>query len=58
VAVVDTVTGRQVGFIEFQGDVAEVFDVQVLPGITNPAVIGLQKETVQKACLIGPERPL
>jgi uncharacterized protein (TIGR03032 family) len=58
VAVVDTVTGRQVGFIEFQGIVTEVFDIQLLPGICNPAVVGLQKETLRKACLIAPERPL
>lgn len=58
VAVVDTAAGKQVGFIEFQGAIGEVFDVQVLPGIINPAVVGLQKETVQTACVVGPERPI
>ena len=58
VYVVDLRNGETVAFIEFEGTVEEVFDVQVLPGIRNPAVVGLQKKTIQRACVIGPETAL
>jgi hypothetical protein len=44
--VVDVLSGQTVGFLEFQGGVTELFDVQVLPGIRFPAVVGFQKETI------------
>ncbi|MCA9149422.1 MAG: TIGR03032 family protein [Planctomycetales bacterium] len=53
--IVDTRTGETVGFIEFEKTIEEVFDVQVLTGIRRPAVVGLQKPTIQKACVVGPE---
>lgn len=53
--VVDTRNGQTAGFIEFEKTIDEIFDVQVLPGIRNPAVIGFNKETIQRACVIGPE---
>jgi len=53
--VIDTRSGQTAGFIEFEWTIDEVFDVQVLPGIHNPAVIGFNKETIQRACVIGPE---
>ena len=42
----------------FQKTIDDVFDVQVLAGIRHPAVIGFKKETIQRACVIGPETPL
>ncbi len=58
VAIVDTIAGRQVGLIEFLGDVREVFDVQLLPGATWPAVISLEKDLVQHASVVGPEQSM
>lgn len=57
VAVVDTIAGRQVGLIEFEESIREVFDVALLPGVRWPAVVGLEKETIQHASVIGPEMP-
>ncbi len=58
VSVVDLRSGTVVAFIEFEGTVEEVFDVQLLPRFRFPAVVGLQKKTIQRACVIGPETPL
>jgi len=58
VAIVDIVTGRQVGLIEFLGSVREVFDVQLLAGARWPSVVGLEKELVQQSSIVGPERGL
>jgi uncharacterized protein (TIGR03032 family) len=55
VTVVDLQTGSLCGFIDFEGIVEEIFDVQLLPGIRFPQIVGLQKDTIQRACLIGPE---
>ncbi len=39
-AIVDLQTAKQVGLLEFQRGVDEIFDVQVLPGIRNPYFSG------------------
>jgi uncharacterized protein (TIGR03032 family) len=61
--VVEMETGRVAAFLKFEAGVDEVFDVQVLPGILHPAVIGLQKETIRDTfvlprdfCPHGPQR--
>jgi uncharacterized protein (TIGR03032 family) len=58
VAVVDIRNGRVVGMIEFESTVQELFDVQLLPGVRFPAVVGFNKETIQCACVIAPEREI
>ena len=40
VAVVDLASGRQVALLEFQSSIEEVFDVQVLPGVRSPLILG------------------
>lgn len=55
IGVVDLHKGSLCGFIEFEGIVEEIFDVQLLSGIRFPQVVGLQKDAIQRACLIGPE---
>ncbi len=54
VAIVDTAAGRQVGMIEFLDSVREIFDVQFLPGLQWPAVVGLEKEIVRDCSVVGP----
>jgi hypothetical protein len=46
VAAVDLCTGGLVGLLEFRTAVEEIFDVQVLPGMHFPEVIGFQQEAV------------
>jgi uncharacterized protein (TIGR03032 family) len=52
VAVVDVRAGRVVARLEFQTAVEEIFDVQLLPGLRFPEVIGLQKEAVQHTFVV------
>jgi uncharacterized protein (TIGR03032 family) len=40
VAIVDLVSGKPIGYLEFKTGVDEIFDVQVLPGIRFPAFSG------------------
>ncbi len=54
VAVVDLRSGGVVGFLEFQTAVEEIFDVQLLPGLRFPEVIGFQKDEVQHTFVIPP----
>jgi uncharacterized protein (TIGR03032 family) len=56
VAVVDISTGKTVAMLEFQTAVEEIFDVQLLPGIRFPEVVGFQKETLDNTFIIPPER--
>jgi uncharacterized protein (TIGR03032 family) len=55
VAVVDLQNGRLVSFLEFQTAVEEIFDVQVLPGLCFPEVIGFQKEAIHHTFIVPPE---
>lgn len=41
VYVIDLRTGQTVAFLRFEGDVREIFDVQVLPGIRYPELLEL-----------------
>jgi uncharacterized protein (TIGR03032 family) len=52
VAVVDLRHGQVVAFLEFQTAVEEIFDVQVLPGVCFPEVIGFQQETIQHTFIV------
>jgi len=52
VAAVDCRTGRVVASLEFETAVEEIFDVQLLPGLRFPEVIGFQKDTVQHTFVI------
>jgi uncharacterized protein (TIGR03032 family) len=52
VAVVDLRDGRAVAMLEFQTAVEEIFDVQVLPGLRFPEVIGFQKEAIQHTFIV------
>jgi hypothetical protein len=58
VAVVDLRSGRPVGLLEFQSAVEEIFDVQLLPGLRFPEVVGFQKEAIQHTFVVPTERPL
>src|SRR5262249_32580225 len=55
VAVVDLRSGRVSAFLEFQTAVEEIFDVQLLPGLRFPEVIGFQQETIQHTFIVPRE---
>ncbi len=54
VAVVDLQNGRLVAMLEFQTAVEEIFDVQLLPGVRFPEVIGFQKDAIQHTFVVPP----
>ncbi len=57
VAVVDLRSGRVIALLEFQTAVEEIFDVQLLPGLRFPEVIGFQQETIQHTFVVPRESP-
>jgi uncharacterized protein (TIGR03032 family) len=57
VAVVDLRSGQVIAFLEFQTAVEEIFDVQLLPGLRFPEVIGFQQETIQHTFVVPPGLP-
>jgi uncharacterized protein (TIGR03032 family) len=59
VAAVDLRSGQVAGLLEFETAVEEIFDVQLLPGLRFPEVVGFQKETVHHTFVIpGLTQPL
>ena len=55
IGVVDLRNGRVIAFLEFQTAVEEIFDVQLLPGLHFPEVLGFQKEAVQHTFVVPPK---
>lgn len=56
IAVVDLRSGQLIASLDFQTAVEEIFDVQLLPGIRFPEVMGFQKDTLLHTFIIPPER--
>ena len=60
IGVVDLRSGRVIAFLKFQTAVEEIFDVQLLPRLRFPEVIGFQQETIQHTFVVplvpGPDR--
>ncbi len=52
VAVVDVRTGQVIASLEFQTAVEEIFDVQLLPGLRFPEVIGFQHDAIQHTFVV------
>jgi hypothetical protein len=50
--VVDLRTGQMTALLEFQTAVEEIFDVQVLPGLRFPEVVGFQKDAIQHTFIV------
>lgn len=51
--IVDTRTGRTVGFVRFEGEVQEIFAVHVLPGLRYPDIMN-EAEELLESCIILP----
>ena len=54
IAVIDLVRGQMIGLLEFQTAVEEIFDVQLLPGVRFPEVIGFQHEAINHTFVVPP----
>jgi uncharacterized protein (TIGR03032 family) len=54
VAAVDLRDGRLIGLLEFQTAIDEIFDVQLLPHVRFPEVVGFQQETVNHTFVVPP----
>jgi uncharacterized protein (TIGR03032 family) len=52
VAVIDLRTGQSVAMLDFQTAVEEIFDVQLLPGIRFPQIVGFQNESLHHTFVI------
>src|SRR4051794_28826530 len=59
VAVVDLRGGQVIALLEFQTAVEEIFDVQLVPGLRFPEVIGFQNEAIRHMFVVpaGPPAP-
>jgi uncharacterized protein (TIGR03032 family) len=55
VAVVDLRSGQSIALLEFQTAVEEIFDVQLLPGVRFPEVLGFQKDAIQHTFIVPRE---
>ncbi len=54
--VVDTRTGDTVEWLRLEGVVRELFDVAVVPGVRNPAAIGVRTDEIQRVISIEEEQ--
>jgi uncharacterized protein (TIGR03032 family) len=57
IAVVALESGRVEAFLEFQSAVEEIFDVQLLPGLRFPEVIGFQKDEIHHTFIVPRASP-
>jgi uncharacterized protein (TIGR03032 family) len=57
VAVVDLHRSQVIAMLEFQSAVEELFDVQLLPGMRFPEVVGFQQETIRHTFVVPPALP-
>jgi len=56
IAVLDLRSGQTIAFLEFQTAVEEIFDVQLLPGLRFPEVMGFQQETLHHTFIVPHEQ--
>src|SRR5262245_26293940 len=54
VAAVDLRRGSMIGYVEFQTAVEEIFDVQLLPSLRFPEIIGFQHEAIHHTFVVPP----
>ncbi|HEV8604383.1 MAG TPA: TIGR03032 family protein [Tepidisphaeraceae bacterium] len=57
-AVIDLRSARVIATVDFQSAVEEVFDVQILPGLRFPEVLGFHKDAVQNTFVVPPSQQM
>lgn len=53
VMVIDISRGDIIHWLEFKGVVTELYDVQVLPGVTRPTALGLMTDEISRVITMG-----
>jgi uncharacterized protein (TIGR03032 family) len=53
VAVVDLRTGDLAHFLAIEGVIEELYDVCVIPGVRNPALIGFRSDEIRRVIRVG-----
>ncbi|WP_375470562.1 TIGR03032 family protein [uncultured Nostoc sp.] len=56
--VIDLKTGGVVHWLRLEGEVTELYDVQVLSGVARPQALGFQTEEIQQMITLDPRSPL
>ncbi|MGF2036395.1 MAG: TIGR03032 family protein [Nostoc sp. CmiVER01] len=56
--VIDLKTGEVVHWLRLEGEVTELYDVQVLPGVRCPQALGFQTQEIQQLITLDPRSPL
>jgi len=52
--IIDLDTGQTAGQLQFQAGTEELFDIQILPNIIWPSIVGFQKETISGIFIAPP----
>jgi hypothetical protein len=52
--VLDARNGQTLEYLKFDKGVEEIFDVQILPDVRIPAIIGFDRETIQNTFIVPP----
>jgi hypothetical protein len=47
-------TGDCIEWLRIEGQVSELYDVAVLPGVTRPMALGFKSEEIERLLSIGP----
>ncbi|MCC5638816.1 TIGR03032 family protein [Nostoc sp. CHAB 5844] len=56
--VIDIKTGAMVHWLRLEGEVTEIFDVQILSGVNRPQVMGFLSDEIQQLITLDPLSPL
>ncbi|MHC5673606.1 TIGR03032 family protein [Nostoc sp.] len=56
--VIDLKTGQVVHWLRLEGEVTELYDVQVLSGVSRPQALGFHTEEIQQMITLDPRSPL
>ncbi|MHC5827594.1 MAG: tetratricopeptide repeat protein, partial [Nostoc sp.] len=56
--IIDLKTGQVVHWLRLEGEVTELYDVQVLSGVSRPQALGFHTEEIQQMITLDPRSPL
>ncbi|WP_445635254.1 protein O-GlcNAc transferase [Nostoc sp. DSM 114161] len=56
--VIDLKRGEVAHWLRLEGEVTELYDVQVLPGVRRPQALGFQTQEIQQLITLDPRSPL
>jgi hypothetical protein len=56
--IIDLKTGEVVHWIRLEGEVTELYDIQVLEGVKRPQALGFQNDDISKIITLDPISPL